>query len=282
MQTFSQCDASYANHLMGNGPGAGSICAGGCLLDCFSMIAWDSFSDSHYSPDGLNNVFNVNGTYMSEGGGLNDLLPDNALDRVWPARYITTHYAGFRADLIAAAIPSPDTYVILNISGYSPLWKMNCFHFVLGWSADGTYILDPEGGVVRNLSAYGGSASVIKTTLVKRITPPPPPPPVPPPAPIVYTVQIGKVVVASNLSYIDAVSQAHNLAQGHVGVVYEVVDAKGNTLETEFRAPTPPPIPAPPIPPRPTPPPVITRNIWDYIDSFLITIILAIKRTPTK
>jgi hypothetical protein len=288
MQIDNQCNPQWAGHALGY-VSPGTICQYGCLLCVLCDIAYDSFGDMHYTPDKLDGVFQAAGIFEKDSTGTFDLLPNDALDRVWPGRFKTETYSGFRADLVKAAIPTPDTYVYYWVHGYSPYWKVVvATHYVHGWSADGAYIGDVEGGVVRALSAYGGPANVGQTVLVKRLPqtpapiPAPPAPTPPPPAPTYTVATSGGVVLTTGGSYDWAVTAAKSFAAAHVGTLYEVRDSKGNTVDTEFVAPLPAPVPTPIPPPTPTPLPTRQPNIWDTIDGLLVSLILALKRTPHK
>ena len=273
-QLFNQCGAPWSGHQLGTVPG--TICWYGCLLCTVAAAANDSGHPCN--PDSLNALCIAKGIY-SQG----DLLPDNVLDLAFPGSYQTTHYAGFQPALIRTAVLASDMYAILWLSGvYSPfLGRVVDSHFVMAWTPDGAYIGDPVGGVARALSAYGGSVAVKKTTIVKVIrpapvVPPPPPPPAPPPPPPLYSVTTGSAVVATGLLYDAAVTSAHDLAQGHPGTLYAVLDAKGNTVDTEFRAP----IEIPVVPPAPVPLPTVPSHnptIWDVIDQILVSIVLSFK-----
>jgi len=280
MKLFNQCDPQWAGHALGwSAPG--TICQYGCLESDFAAILNDTGHPT--TPPALDALLDAKKLYVKDSTGTYDLLADNTLDKLYPGEYVTTSYAGFRADIIKAAVPSADTYVILFISGYSPLWKMNVVtHFVLGWTADGSIIGDPEGGIPRALAGYGGSANVHKTMTVKHIKPapappPPPPAPAPPPPPPVYSVSQGNAVLATGLLYDAAVAQAKAFAASHVGLLFAVIDAHGATVDTEFVAP--PPAPVPPVPsPVPTPLPNPPADLWSVISFILVQIVLFIRR----
>lgn len=277
---YDQCAPAYGGHPYGYGPGAGTLCQYDCLGCCFAGIASDT--GHPLNPPAFDEACDNKHLYFPEGGGLFDLLADQTLDNMFPGEYTTTHFAGFRADVIAAAIPAPDKYIILHIEGYAPIWRMVVGHFVMGWTVDGAYIGDVQGGVERALASYGGPGNVTKTMLVDHHPPAPPPPPppppyVPPPPPPVYSVRpaSGKAI-STGLSYDDAVAYAKFEAKDDVGTLFEVVDADGHVRDTEFIA-----LPPGPVQPGPLPAPIpnVTHpmTFWDYLDRFLVTIILAIK-----
>ncbi len=284
---YDQCNATWRNHPYGYGPGAGTLCAYDCLGCCFAGIASDT--GHALNPPAFDESCDANHLYVGEGGGLFDLLNDGTLDSMFPGEYTTTHFAGFRADVIAAAIPAPDKYVILHIEGYAPIWKMVVGHFVMGWTVDGAYIGDVQGGVQRTLASYGGPGNVTKTILVDHHpaapTPaPPPPPPVQPPPPPTFMVTManGTVVIASGLAYDAAVASAKFQAADNVGQLYEVRDETGKTvLDTEFVALPPAPVPPGPLP-QPIPNQTHPMTFWDYLDRFLVGLVLAIKYRGTR
>ena len=176
MILYSQRDARWASHALGWGPADGTIGQYGCLDTVDAMIATDS---GHVlNPAQMDEAFTAAGIFVRESTGTFDLLPDNALALAFPGRYQVTSYAGYRGDLIKAAVPSPDTYAVLWISTASVPT-----HFVIAYSADGASIADPWTGTVGSLSGYGGPGAVHKTVLVKAIAAPPPVAPVPVPLP---------------------------------------------------------------------------------------------------
>jgi len=176
MILYSQRDPRWAAHPLGWGPALGTIGQFGCLDTVDAMIATDS---GHVlNPVQIDEAFTAAQIFMRDPTGTFDLLPDNALARAFPGRYAVSSYAGFRGDLIKAAVPSPDTYAVLWISTSSVPT-----HFVLASSADGSSIIDPWTGSYGRLSGYGGPAAVHKTVLVKVLAPAPPLPPSPVPVP---------------------------------------------------------------------------------------------------
>lgn len=283
---YDQCNVQWRNHPYGYGPGAGTLCAYDCLGCCFAGIASDT---GHvFTPPSFDETMDRLHMYVQEGStGLFDLLQDQTLDHLFPGEYTTTHYSGFRADVIAAAIPAPDKYIILHITGFAPIWNMVVGHFLMGWTVDGAYVGDVQGGVVRALSGYGGPGNVAATILVDHHPsapppPPPPPTPAPPPAPPVYNVRVANgSVVATSLVYDAAVSAARFDAADNIGTLYEVVDSKGAVVDTEFI-----PVPPGPNPPGPLPQPIpnVTHpmTFWDYLDQFIVGLILAIRYSGNK
>ncbi len=165
MKLFSQRDPRWSGHALGWGPALGTIGAYGCYETDFAMIALDS--GFGVDPASQDDDFTNKHVFVRESTGTYDLLPDNALDLAYPGRFQTSAYSGYRADLIAAAVPSPDTYVALFISTASVPT-----HFVLAWSADGKYIADPWTGAVGTLAGYGGPAAIHKTILIKKLPDP--------------------------------------------------------------------------------------------------------------
>lgn len=181
---MSQRDPRWASHELGWGPPEGNtIGAIGCLETDYAMICWDSFGDMHYNPDTLNNVFKSRRIYVQDPDVVDfDLLPDNALDLVWPQRFKSTTVQGWPTAAVAGAVASPDVYVIAHVvpPGIS--------HFVIIASSDGRIIADPWTGKYGLLASYGGPGSVAKVDFVHKLNPPavpapstPQPVPVPPP-----------------------------------------------------------------------------------------------------
>lgn len=165
MIIYSQRDPLYANHPLGWGPALGKIGPYGCLNTCFAIIAKDCGFD--YNPATIDELFTAKQIFVREPTGTYDLLPDNALDLAFPGRFQTNAYGGFRSDLIAQALPTPDTYIILWIStGAVPT------HFVIGYNAAGTQIADPWTGAVGSLAGYGGPGAVHKTLTIKSLPAP--------------------------------------------------------------------------------------------------------------
>jgi hypothetical protein len=131
----------------------------------FAMIAYDAGFGN--DPANMDELFTAKQIFVRESTGTFDLLTDNALDEAFPGLFQTTSYSGFRSDLIAAAVPSADTYAVLWISTASVP-----SHFVMAYNAAGTYIADPWTGGVGTLAGYGGSAAVHKTVLIKKLPDP--------------------------------------------------------------------------------------------------------------
>jgi hypothetical protein len=180
MQLFSQRDPRWANHPLGWGPKDGTIGQYGCLDTVLAIIARDMFNDPRFTPASLDERFTNAKIFVKDSTGTFDLLPDNALELLYPASVTHTSITGFAAAEIAAAVKSPDTYAVLWISTASVPT-----HFVLAYSADAKYIADPWTGQVGLLSSYGGPAAVHKTLLIKKLAPGPVPAPAPAPAPVV-------------------------------------------------------------------------------------------------
>lgn len=179
MQLFGQRDPRWINHVLGWGPALGTIGQYGCLDTVYAMIAYDSYADTKYNPATMDEFFTAKKIFVKDPTGTYDLLPDDALTQTYPARFVSTHYSGFQADLINAAIPTPDTYAFVFISTATVPT-----HFVLMYSKGPAWLIaDPWTGKVGTLAGYGGPAAVHKTVLVKKLPLPPVPAPVPTPTP---------------------------------------------------------------------------------------------------
>lgn len=193
VQILSQVDSRWRNHTLGYGGQVGTIGLYGCYLTVCAMIA--KACGFNYDPATLDTLAKALRVYVMDPTGTYDFLPDNALDKLFPGRFRTVAYAGFRKDLIDAAVPSKNSFAYVHIVGYSPLWRMViATHFALCWSKGPTYyIADPQGGVVRNLvAAYGGA---VKTYITTYSPPPPPVVVLPPPVVVKPPVVIPPVVV---------------------------------------------------------------------------------------
>lgn len=176
MILYSQRDPRWANHALGWGPALGTIGEYGCFDTVLAMIANDS--GHPVDPAGIDVLFTNARVFVREPSGTFDLLPDNALAELFPSDYQASTYWGWRGDLVAMAIPTPNIYSVLWISTAAVPT-----HFVLAYSADGRLIADPWTGQVGALAGYGGPGAVRKTLLVTRIPTPPAPPPSPSTAP---------------------------------------------------------------------------------------------------
>ena len=184
MILYSQRDPRWANHALGWGPALGTIGMYGCFNTVLAMIANDS--GHAIDPPGMDEVFTAAQIFVRDPTGTYDLLPDNALAQAFPADYRADPFWGWRGDLVASAVPSPNVYAVLWISTSTVPT-----HFVLAYSPNGASIADPWTGRVGALAGYGGPNAVRKTILVTRLpppaarppTPPAAPPPTPPPAP---------------------------------------------------------------------------------------------------
>ena len=162
MILYSQRDPRWANHPLGWGPALGTLGQYGCFDTVLAMIANDS--GHQVDPASLDDLFTAAHIFVREPTGTYDLLPDDALPKVYPGEYQESSYWGWRGDLVGTAVPSPNTYAILWISTASVPT-----HFVLAYSADGKSIADPWTGRVGTLAGYGGSAAVHKTILVTHV-----------------------------------------------------------------------------------------------------------------
>jgi hypothetical protein len=177
MQLYSQRDPAWANHALGWGPALGTIGAYGCFDTVLAMIAADS--GHPLNPAQLDELLTAKRIFVRDQTGTFDLLPDTALPAAFPGDYSEGTFWGFRADLIAAAVPSLHTYAIGWISTATVPT-----HFVLFYSPDGRLIADPWTGKVGTLAGYGGPAAIKKTILVTRVPPAPRPAPTPVPVPL--------------------------------------------------------------------------------------------------
>jgi hypothetical protein len=162
MNLYGQRDPRWANHPLGWGPALGTLGQYGCFDTVLAMIANDS--GHQVDPASLDDLFTAAHIFVREPTGTYDLLPDDALPKVYPGDYTESSYWGWRGDLVGTAVPSPNTYAILWISTASVPT-----HFVLAYSADGKSIADPWTGRVGTLAGYGGSAAVHKTILVTHV-----------------------------------------------------------------------------------------------------------------
>lgn len=181
MRIYNQRDPRWATHVLGWGPGLGTIGAYGCYDTVCATIAEDA--GIHVFPSTFDVLATNKRIFLRDPSGTYDFLPDNALDLVFPGRFKTVAYAGFRRDLIAAAIPTKDTYAYVHIS--TPTVPT---HYVLMLGTDA--IADPWYGKVGSLASYGGPGAVVKTYIVRKflapivvVTPPLPATP-PPPLPV--------------------------------------------------------------------------------------------------
>ncbi len=232
MQLFSQRDPAWANHPLGWGPALGTIGEYGCLDTVDAMIATDS--GHPFNPADMDDLFTSKGIFVRESTGTFDLLTDDALARAFPADYSVQSFWGFRGDLVAAAVPTPNVYAVAWISTASVPT-----HFVLFYSADARYIADPWTGRVGTLAGYGGPAAVKKTVLVTRLAPPtpaPPPPPVPlppepvpPPAPVpmaLYSFVTGDDTHPADqvTTLADAMSLADDWSSSHAAAAIKVLE----------------------------------------------------------
>lgn len=157
-QIFSQRDPRWSSHALGSG--AGEMGAYGCKETDFSMIAWNAYPDLKLNPAQLDDAMVAHGGIFSA-----DLLPDNALDRMWPDRFKTTVVPGFNQAAVNAAIASPDVYTIVCI--HNPAAGVPVFHFMVMYT--GTTVADPWWGKVMTLGAWGGASVVVKTIYVRSL-----------------------------------------------------------------------------------------------------------------
>ncbi len=172
---YSQRDPKYASHVLGWGPLLGTIGQYGCYDTVCAMIAASAGVAS--DPVSFDMLATSRGEFLRDPTGTYDFLPDNALDIAFPGRFHTTYFPGFRADLIAAAIPRPNQYAYGHIVTASVPT-----HFV--WFMDTLREADPWYGSIGPLSGYGGPTAIQKTYIVDFI-PLPPPPAIAEPSPVV-------------------------------------------------------------------------------------------------
>lgn len=187
VKIFSQIDAAWRNHVLGHGGRPGTIGDFGCYVCTCATIA--TACGLHSAPPAIDALADRRNVYRIDPSGTYDFFPDNPLDLLFPGRFKTYAYAGYRTDLIAKALPTKNSFAYVHIRGWSPLWKMQiATHFSMMW-ANGQ-LADSEGGVVRNLVGAYGPGTVDRTYITTFIPPAPvvivvPPAPTPPPAPIV-------------------------------------------------------------------------------------------------
>ena len=155
-QIFSQRDPRWAGHALGSG--AGELGPYGCFETSLTMVAYDAYGDMHWTPPQMDDMLYANHDFV---GG--DLLPDNALDRVWPDRFQSHTEAGFNAAHVAAAIAAPQEYAICCI--HNPAVGVPGYHFmVLGGT---NLVADPWWGKWMTLAAWGGPGIVVKVIYIK-------------------------------------------------------------------------------------------------------------------
>lgn len=222
------------------------------------MLNWDAFSDSHYNPAGLDDLFTSRHDYVQ-----GDLLTDAALANVWPSRYSWRRVAGFDGAQFDAAIASADTYVYLGLAGPGT-------HFVLGYGKGPNYLIaDPWTGKVGTLAGYLNTGwHVTDMVFVTKHTVVPPPPPITPPAPLPkptpvpvphwYVEDEADLVVTAPQDSLDAAKEAADQhAKDDVGHKFVVEDDKEVEVYTAF-------VPAP-TPPVPSPHPGIDVSWWNSL-----------------
>ncbi len=189
---YSQRDPKWRNHPLGYGPALGTIGEFGCFDTTLAMVA--TWAGWPINPAQIDEAMVAHGgIFQRDPTGTFDYLPDNALALLWPDRFAWVgSWGGLRSDLIAAALPSPDQYVMLYIhSAAVPM------HFVpvVGGSPANWTIDDSWDDVVKYLNNSYGSGSISKTIIVRALKPipkPPDPAVLPPPvlvapsAPVVF------------------------------------------------------------------------------------------------
>lgn len=162
-QIFSQRDPRWAGHALGSG--AGELGPYGCLETCFTMVAYDAYSDMRWTPDVMDNTLWADRVFSG------DLLPDNALDRAFPnddglgPRFQTHVESGWNQADVNKALASPDTYAIVCI--HNPAAGVAGYHFMVVFSP--TQVADPWWGRVMAFSAWGGPAVAVKVLFIKSL-----------------------------------------------------------------------------------------------------------------
>lgn len=257
MILYSQRDPRWSSHPLGWGPALGTIGAYGCFDSVLAMIA--TACGYILNPAQLDQALTAAKLFVRDPSGTYDLLPDNALAQLFPTAFQVSSYAGLRGDLVAAALPSKDTYAVLWISTAAVPT-----HFVLAYSVGPNwYIADPWTGAVGRLGGYGGPGAVHKTILVRHLPPPSTPTPPPHPAPVQLPAQVNPPIV----------SPPPLPPPTPPGGTTPVA-----SNPTPAPAPTPVPLPSEPIPipvpDLPEPPPVaeagVTTSEWKVLIGYVI------------
>ncbi len=181
---YSQRDPRWRNHPLGYGPALGTIGDYGCFDTTLAMVAtWAGWT---INPAQIDEAMVAHGgIFQRDPTGTYDYLPDNALALLWPDRFTWMgSWGGLRSDLIAAALPTPDQYVMLYI--HSAAVPMHFVPVVGGNPANWT-IEDSWDDVVKSLNGSYGAGSISKTIIVRALAPAakPPDPPVPAVPPVV-------------------------------------------------------------------------------------------------
>jgi hypothetical protein len=163
---YSQRDPRWRNHALGFGPALGTIGQYGCFNTTLAMVA--TWAGWKINPAQIDEAMVAHGgIFQRDPTGTFDYLPDNALARLWPQRFAWVgSWPGLRSDLIGAALPTPDQYVMLYIhSAAVPM------HFVpvVGGSAANWKIDDPWDDVVKFLNSSYGAGSISKTIIVRAL-----------------------------------------------------------------------------------------------------------------
>lgn len=182
MIRYSQRNPSWTNHPLGWGPNLGTIGMYGCYDTVDAMILTDT--GHPMNPAQVDEYFTNKQIFVKDTTGTYDLMPQNALGLAFPGEYDETTYWGYRGDIIASVLPTPNMYAVLFISTATVPT-----HFVIAASVDGAWIIDPWTGEISLLRIYGGSPAIKATKVVTHhlANPPvlPPPSPIPPdPLPI--------------------------------------------------------------------------------------------------
>lgn len=168
MEIFSQVDPRWTNHVLGYGGHPGTIGQYGCYVTTCATIAHACGILAY--PSGIDVLAKAKKVYKVDPTGTYDFFPDNPLDLLFPGLFKTVAYPGYRADLIAKALPTKDTFAYVHIRGFSPGWGIDIkTHFSLMW-ANGQ-LADSQGGVVRNLLKFYGVGTVDRTYITTFIPP---------------------------------------------------------------------------------------------------------------
>ena len=165
---YSQRDPRWSNHSLGYGPRLGTIGAYGCFDTTLAMVAtWAGWPTNPAQMDEA--LVAHGGIFLRDPTGTFDYLPDNAIALLWPDRFAWVgSWAGLRSDLIAAALPTPDRFVMLFIhSAAVPM------HFVpvVGGSPANWTIDDSWDDVNKHLNESYGAGSISKTIIVRALKP---------------------------------------------------------------------------------------------------------------
>lgn len=113
--------------------------------------------------------------FVNDGTGTLDAIPgdDNALGRLWPGRFaVAGKFPGLASAQIAAALPTPDTFVALSLAWTQGGVRHTHFLPVVGGKPGDFLVGDSWDAVTKHLNSSYGVASVVGTILVKALTTP--------------------------------------------------------------------------------------------------------------